>query len=743
MKRTARFITYIVYSFILYVVFVPGVHAAVSSCDASITPSNVTPSSSGTYSVSFVNTSGETISWMHISRPSDHFTITGNSIGGWSVSQSASDITLTGQSVSPSGGGTLEFTVQTDSSEQSGANWTVQVSDNESGDNPTSCTGSLSTSISSTPPDTSGPGMSDLVVSDITDSGAKITWTTDESSSTAVDYGTSDGYGSTATGDGNTTSHSVTISGLSANTTYHYNVRSADGSGNETGSGDNTFTTAKSGYSGTTTTGTVTTVTRTIILASPTPIPDRTGPSVSISTKLEKTYKTPPDIEGVARDASGVVSIEYSLDGGMNYLPVEDATGYGKTSVSFTVAPFQTDDGNYTLVFRASDGKGNISTVKKGAYVIDRLPPQFGATIVTNGSQVIEPQGESLPLVTSLEYQLTTSVIGGAVSMVYSIENSKGEVAEIPARKNVDTGLWKASVHIDDPGIYRIYGSAIDGAANKTIKELLQVIVMKSGTIKDNQSHPIERATVEVFVKNTSTNSFVSWDGSSYGQQNPMRTDASGSYAFILPKGTYYIRVYAFGYRNIVSDIATFDHMTALTQDISISRAFGIQLGSWIIPLPDFTQTNVVLTGSSISAASSDISVKKSLRGEQLPFFSFPFEGKQISSLDLRGKPSIITLLNTWSPLTPSQLAILDNMSGNASVNLLVIVPHESAASVSTFMKRGAYTFRMVADPDGTLIEPLQYRSSPLHMFVNRKGIITAVIQGLATKEKMMDTSKE
>ncbi|MFA5313983.1 MAG: fibronectin type III domain-containing protein, partial [Methanomassiliicoccales archaeon] len=53
-----------------------------------------------------------------------------------------------------------------------------------------------------------------------------ITWTTSSVRTSVIEYGTSSSYGSTATGTSGT-SHSVTITGLSAATTYHFRVRSA------------------------------------------------------------------------------------------------------------------------------------------------------------------------------------------------------------------------------------------------------------------------------------------------------------------------------------------------------------------------------------------------------------------------------------------------------------------------------------------------------------------------------------
>ena len=94
--------------------------------------------------------------------------------------------------------------------------------------------------------DTTPPTISNIQSSSITSSGATITWTTDEASSSVVEYGTTTSYGSTATGSNGVTSHSVSLSGLTAGITYHYRVKSADSSSNLATSGDYTFTTVSS-----------------------------------------------------------------------------------------------------------------------------------------------------------------------------------------------------------------------------------------------------------------------------------------------------------------------------------------------------------------------------------------------------------------------------------------------------------------------------------------------------------------
>jgi len=104
-----------------------------------------------------------------------------------------------------------------------------------------------STDVGNIPPapDTTPPQISAISASSVTAASALIGWSTDEASDSQVDYGPTSAYGtSTTLNAALVTSHSQQLSGLSAGTTYHYRVRSRDGSGNLASSGDQTFTTA-------------------------------------------------------------------------------------------------------------------------------------------------------------------------------------------------------------------------------------------------------------------------------------------------------------------------------------------------------------------------------------------------------------------------------------------------------------------------------------------------------------------
>ena len=89
------------------------------------------------------------------------------------------------------------------------------------------------------------PVISAVVVSSFTTSTASVTWATDKTATTQVAYGTTASYDSTSVLDNNLAlTHSSTLAGLMSNTTYHYQVRSTDSSGNLATSTDATFTTA-------------------------------------------------------------------------------------------------------------------------------------------------------------------------------------------------------------------------------------------------------------------------------------------------------------------------------------------------------------------------------------------------------------------------------------------------------------------------------------------------------------------
>lgn len=91
--------------------------------------------------------------------------------------------------------------------------------------------GGLLYSFQTAPPDTTPPVISSVYAT-ATDTTATITWLTDEPATSVINYGTTTALGSTIGDSTLTTIHSITLTGLTPQTTYYYEVGSADAAGN-------------------------------------------------------------------------------------------------------------------------------------------------------------------------------------------------------------------------------------------------------------------------------------------------------------------------------------------------------------------------------------------------------------------------------------------------------------------------------------------------------------------------------
>ncbi len=97
---------------------------------------------------------------------------------------------------------------------------------------------------STTTPDTTAPVISAVVAGSLSTTGATITWTTNENSTTQVEFGTTTSYGATSALNASlVTAHSVVLTGLTPNTVYNFRVWSKDAANNTATSSNMTFTT--------------------------------------------------------------------------------------------------------------------------------------------------------------------------------------------------------------------------------------------------------------------------------------------------------------------------------------------------------------------------------------------------------------------------------------------------------------------------------------------------------------------
>ena len=164
-----------------------------------------------------------------------------------------------------------------------------------------------------------------------TSSSVQMSWATNLPATSAIDYGTTASYGASTPVDPTmVTTHQMAITNLSAATTYHYRVRSADGSSTATSS-DQMFSTA----------GGADTTPPTVSMTSP-----ANGASVAGMVAVMAT----------ASDNVRVASVQFQLDG-VSVGAAEAASPY-----SYSWDSTKTPNGSHALRAVATDGAGNSTT---------------------------------------------------------------------------------------------------------------------------------------------------------------------------------------------------------------------------------------------------------------------------------------------------------------------------------------------------------------------------------------------
>lgn len=715
---------------------------AAHSCTATVSPSSIQANTvEETFNFSITNTGSNPVTYVKVVVPSSHFSLYNYGVPGWSVGANTQQAELTGGSIAP--GGTLNFTfrITVGSTEVESQNWTITTWDDVELVN---CTGSLGTAITGLA-DVTPPELSDPTVSSITSTSAVISWTATETSDSKVNYGIGGNLSQTTTGTSNTTQHTVSLTSLTANTTYDYEFCSKDSSNNERCYSGYNFTTGSEGLivAPTATPTPITTATPTpsaTPVPTPTPTPiDRTPPQIQISTQLENPYESAPEITGQASDANGVASIDYSIDGGQNWIPVDEIASPAQQQTEYSFVPFITEDGNYPIQVRALDPRGNIGTSNEITVVIDRLPPLVGSNLISLGPQPLMPNADgTIIALKGLEQKITLSAVGGPTEIDLYIGEKK-----MPLTFSAETGLWSGFITFEQEGEYTLKTKAIDGANNQTERNLNTIKVLPSGVVfTASNGELITNAKVAVHVLEPQTETWTLWDAKAFGQSNPQQVTYAGEYQFFLPPGTYYMQVESPGFATLKSNIFSVDTSRPINSNFAMKEGRVINIGPFTFPLPVFLQ-NTVQSNISFSEIDTNTKAANELLNEQIPEFTLNNNDQTFQTSDITSQLSIITFINTWSPPALEQISIISDMFEEKRYPITLISTQETASKVDIFKIRGGYTAPIWADPDGELVELYSLTSLPTHFVIDTRGNIKAVVTKVLSQSELLTLLEE
>jgi peroxiredoxin len=716
------------------------VSAYFTGCVANITPNSLSVGTSTNFTITVNNTGTGPLEWVDINVPSLNYAYVGHSINGWSLDEREDGVTASGGSIAAGDTQTFNVVASAGLETSDAENWTVKVAP-DNGVNTFDCTGSLGTSINGHMPQDTSVGVSGVMATSITEDSTVITWQSDSPTTALVYYGKTSNYGSISSQDAEyKTSHSIELTGLSAGTKYHFQVVGATEGGAVAHSGDNTFVTATrpapntgSGSGG----GSSTVTPGSVIIKVPGSAGDKVPPQVIISTKLAASYKTPPVISGTASDDKGIAAVEYSIDGGKNWLPVNELINGGKPSASFNFTPTLSMDGNYAIVVRAIDGAGNTTISGAQTLVIDKLPPTVGGDMMSIGAQNIKPsdQGVTRALIGS-DMQITLSSVGGPTSIsIDAIRDGKQKSTQsFSLTQSSATGLWSGVLNFQFAGAYQLSVRALDGAGNRTNRQLGMVIVDQPAAIRDAASGNAVAAVVTVYYRDPETQTWVLWDGSSYDQTNPITTSAERGYGAYLPGGIYYLQVKAPGYAPTITKSFTIDEPTIVSSELRLTRRPAFHFGPIHFSIPWFghRQAVVDLTQRKKPTANAP------LVNQALPNFSLRGTNGSNFSLDkLYGKPTVLIFVSTWAAPARDQLAILDQLD-TKNINVLPVGAGESGSRLSSYVKVAGYDLPVVIDDANKLTSQLEIAGLPTTVFVDRHGVVKKVMVGVLSKEEIM-----
>ena len=286
----------------------------------------------------------------------------------------------------------------------------------------------VSNEVSKSVVDTTPPVISAITAGAITNAGATITWTTDEGSTSLVEYGTTTAYGSIlAETTGFVTAHSRVLTALSSATTYHYRVRNRDAAGNLGTSGDLTFTT--------------------------TAAPDTTAPILSGITASGITSGSAIITWSTNEPATSVVdyglSTTYGSSSALNTTPV---TSHSRTLSNLTPST------TYYYRVRSVDGAGNVATSSGFTFATPAAPDTTAPTISAVSVSGITNTGATVTWTTN---EVSTSLVEYGATTAYGASSALDPTL-VTSHTRAITGLSPSTA-------YHVRVRSVDAAGNGAV----------------------------------------------------------------------------------------------------------------------------------------------------------------------------------------------------------------------------------------------------------------------------------
>lgn len=462
-------------------------------------------------------------------------------------------------------------------------------------------------------------------------------------------------------------------------------------------------------------------------------------PTVTLQTIVKPIYNSMPSFSGAASDNVAVARVDYSLDGGKNWLAVDKLADAGTPKASYSFTLHEIDDGNYRLQVRAEDAAGNAAVTIVYPFVIDMFPPEVSPAVLSVGATQITPTASGIfRTQAGLDETITVHTLGGATAVAIGLVRGSGQQAET-AQFNLtqgQDGLWSGVTSIREQGNYRLVAHAVDGAGNHYDKTVAWLYVAQPSKVINQSFKAVKGAKVQLFSQLSDTHSWQLWDAASYGQTNPVITKDSGRFHYFVPQGTYYLRVSAPGYGTLFSNTITVTEPQSLNATIQLKR--GMTLGR--LHFGSVSPWNYTNGSLQLTPVLQLASTQKTLPSGELAQFALPkADGGTLHTADLYGKPTVLLFTAGWEPSAAEDLQALAAAGKNPDVNAVAVFEQTNADHVNSFLDSAGLSVPAVADEQGGLLKTYTLPTFPTYVFVNRHGQISQVVSGQLGKDELLN----
>jgi hypothetical protein len=504
--------------------------------------------------------------------------------------------------------------------------------------------------------DETAPVISDILVTDITTSSARVTWATNEEADSIVSYGEFISYGLTQEDGTQELLHSLILTDLTEGTEYHFQVLSADTSSNRSFSSDQTFETDPDETPTNVSDLSVRTGVGEHVLSWTNPTDeDFAGVLYLVCLNTFPSSTTDTDCESEDLGNVEIKTNSGTTDGTAYYYGIFAYDNSGQFASGALVSATSASEEEVPSGTEGDESSdSDPETEEESADEADETPSEDSSTgaAVPCGDNVCSesesysscpsdcPLAEESTSLGAEDVQFGETDIGYSVAedsiLLETTHSGVVEVLptstvriEIPApvlsgnvssvqltigsdlyNMSLDDTLALYGADVTIPNVQTVLEVSIDATYEDGESEIVSsyLNILTPGyvfQVIDGEEAYVTTATATLF-KIVGGKQIV-WDGSPYDQFNPTHVQSDGTFAWYVPNGDYVVQIDATGYQSAQTDVLSISNFIVNPRvELSVIKTEPEEVVEIINPLEPDATTEEISIISSVSTSISD-----------------------------------------------------------------------------------------------------------------------------------------